>query len=581
MNASDVKAVLWNSGECELRSFGDVQAVLSAESRDDVVPLLKEAEEAARGGLHAVGFVAYEAAAAFDPACRTHEPSKLPLAWFALFRSMEALSFDRSVLSSPGPWTPSMDRDEYVAAIGRIRQYLNDGDTYQVNYSYRLRTDFDGDAWALFRGLSGGQRAGYPAFIETADFAICSASPELFFSLDGGELVSRPMKGTADRGLTSEQDQSIRLELEGSEKNRAENVMIVDMVRNDMGRVASPGSVTVESMFDIEKYPTVYQMTSTVSSRTNAPVTDVFRALFPCASITGAPKIRTMEIIRELEKGPRGVYTGTIGHISPGSYACFNVAIRTVVIDKRDSTAEYGVGGGIVWDSDASAEYEECRVKAAVLAPRPGPFELLETMLWDGEDGYFLLDRHLARLEGSARYFDYPLDTSAVRKALMGEGEKMGTGRNRVRLRVDESGRVHMETAVTKPDEEKRLWKVGLAMKPVSVRNRFLYHKTTNRGVYERAREDGKEFDDVLLVNESGELTESTIANVVLEMDGARWTPPVACGLLAGVFRGWLIDRGEVQERVLRADDLRRATAVFLVNSVRKWMRAEVVLPNG
>lgn len=580
MNASDVKAVLWNGGEGTLRSFRDVHAVLSAECHADVMPLLKEAEKAARGGLHAVGFVSYEAAAAFDPACKTHELTGLPLAWFALFRSCADLHRDDTVITAPGSWSASMDREAYVEAIGRIREYLNDGDTYQVNYSFRLRSEFAGDPWRLFQGVSQGRGAGFPAFLETPDFAICSASPELFFSLEGGELMSRPMKGTADRGLTSAQDEANRLDLACSEKNRAENVMIVDMVRNDMGRVALPGTVRVERLFDIEKYATVFQMTSTVRSRTDVPVSDVFRALFPCASITGAPKIRTMEIIRELETAPRGVYTGAIGHISPGDRAAFNVAIRTVVIDKRNATAEYGVGGGIVWDSDASSEYEECRVKTAVLVPQPRAFDLLETMLWDGEDGYFLLDRHMERLAASARYFDYPVETGAVRDMLMAAGEEMGTGRWRVRLTADAEGSVAIEKAMLPGAGRREPWKVGLAVDAVRVRDRFLYHKTTNRGVYERARERGKPYDDVLLRNEAGEVTESTIANIVVELDGDRWTPPVASGLLAGVFRGWLLDLGEVRERVIYLDDLRRATALFLVNSVRKWIPAEVVLPD-
>lgn len=579
MNVPEVRAVLWGAGHCALRSFRDVEGVVVADGPADVMPLLEEVERAAQGGLHAVGFVSYEAAAAFDPACRTHDPSGLPLAWFALFRSCADLSRDDTVIEAPEAWKPSMNRAEYIEAIGRIRKYLNDGDTYQVNYSFRLRTEFSGDPWELFQGVSQGRGVGYPAFLETRDFAICSASPELFFSLDDGELMSRPMKGTADRGLTAEQDEANRLDLARSEKNRAENVMIVDMVRNDMGRVALPGTVRVERLFDIEKYPTVFQMTSTVRSRTDVPVSEVFRALFPCASITGAPKIRTMEIIRELETAPRGVYTGAIGHISPDGHAAFNVAIRTVAIDKRTTTAEYGVGGGIVWDSDAAAEYEECRLKAGVLAPQPGAFELLETILWEGEDGYFLLDRHLERLEASARYFDYPVDVRDVREMFATTAEEMGTGRWRVRLKVDAAGCATLEKT---PIPEKRggvPWKVGLATDAVRVRDRFLYHKTTNRRVYERARERGRDYDDVLLWNEAGEVTESTIANVVVELDGVRWTPPVACGLLAGVFRGWLLDRGEVRERVIQLDDLHRATAVFLVNSVRKWIAAEVALP--
>ncbi len=383
------------------------------------------------------------------------------------------------------------------------------------------------------------------------------------------------MKGTAARGMTLAEDLRNAACLYDSEKNRAENVMIVDMIRNDLGRIARTGSVKVPRLFDIEKYSTVWQMTSTVEALTKASFPEILRALFPCASITGAPKVKTMEIIAAIETTPRNIYTGAIGFVSPDRRAQFSVAIRTILIDKFASKAEYGVGGGIVWDSTAAEEYEECLNKAKIILdpPSPRPFQLLETLLWTPDEGYFLLTRHLERLRESALYFDYPYDEALIRKTLDEKVEELPSGPYRVRLLLSRNGEVECSSVpLGLPDD--RLLLVRLARQAVYSRDPFLYHKTTQRNLYEKAQASFRDADDVLLYNEAGEVTESCIANVVILRNGRLVTPPVRCGLLNGTYRAELLDRGEITEDTVTLLELKRAEKIFLINSVRKWREA-------
>ena len=583
MTAKDVTIVVrCGPGEPGWMLLRDPIRIHAAYKTEDVLPTIAAAEAAAAEGLTAAGFVAYEAAPAFDSACKTHRLTHLPLAWFALF---EERSKTRLSVGEPGApldaaaWDPSVSRDEYAAAVGRIKQYLRDGDTYQVNYTIRLRAPFRVEPWQFFLRVFRTQEAEYCAFVGTANFALCSASPELFFSLDGNHLMSRPMKGTSARGLTFQQDRELAAKLRESEKNRAENVMIVDMVRNDMGRVAEADTVHVPSVYDIQRYPTVWQMTSTVACRTSASLVRIFEALFPCASITGAPKIRTMQIIRELEGTPRGVYTGCIGCILPGRRAVFNVAIRTVHVDTHHATAEYGVGGGIVWDSDAESEYEECLLKARVLTEDRPAFELLETLLWKRNEGYFLLDRHIARVRGSAEYFGFPLDAAGAARALHRAEVGFEGAQRKVRFLLSPSGEFSVsDTELPPPDG--RTWTVAPAARQVDPADPFLYHKTTSRTLYGEARAASPDCDDVILRNARGEITESSIANVVVEKAGRLVTPPVHCGLLPGVLRECLLERGEITEELLTLEDVRDAPRVFLINSVRGWIPARMTATN-
>lgn len=545
-------------------------------------------------GFWAVVMLSYESAPAFDPSFTVHPPGSFPLAWCALFdRPTNLKSLPPAApgdLPRGALWRPSIDAGAYTRAIHTIRELIASGDTYQVNFTFRLRREFPTDPYALFSALAAGEPPPFAAFLDLDSHAICSLSPELFFRLDGDRLVSRPMKGTTPRGLGSDDDLLASDRLRRSPKNRAENIMIVDMVRNDMGRIAHPGTVIVSRRHDIEQYPTVWQMTSTVEARTDASLPAVLTALFPPASITGAPKVRTMGIIRHLEESPRHVYTGALGWVAPGRMSQFSVAIRTLLVDRKREEAEYGVGGGIVWDSSPQEEYQESLTKALVLEYRQEEFSLLETMLWTADGGYPLLDDHLARLRASARYFGFPFDETLIRNRLIEAAGKSGglarTGvfgqpdvsgpdqetlpsTRKVRLLLQRDGTLTVDTAPAPFGRSKHPLRVQLAVEPVDHRDPFLFHKTTHRLAYDRAREAAGGADDVILWNSRHELTESCIANVIVDLQGSLYTPPVACGLLPGISRGRALRAGTVRERVLRVADLQHARRVFLTNAVR------------
>lgn len=552
--------------------------VFQTERTEDVLPILHLVENSVqKEGFHAAGFISYEAGPAFDPVLEVRRDATFPLVWFGLFGKPEIAADppfpDGSCSTSE--WTPSVERSSYGQAVNRIRDYIACGETYQVNLTMRLIASFSGDPLALFHQLHQFQRADYAAFVDTGRYSICSASPELFFTLDGPQLSTRPMKGTAARGRWSDEDRALARWLAHDEKNRAENVMIVDMMRNDMGRISEMGSVRVRRLFQIEQYPTLWQMTSTVSSITKAGLPEIVKALFPCASITGAPKPRTMQIIAELETMPRRVYTGCIGFMAPERRAQFNVAIRTAIVDKETGSAEYGVGGGIVWDSVPRDEYEECMVKAKVLTEKRPEFELLETLLWEPHAGFFLLDYHLRRLEESARYFGFPFEREAVLQELR-QLQSGFAGPQRVRVLFNRHGALTCLASSFPFPREKKPVCLGIAPAPVSRFDIFLYHKTTFRKLYDDARKGCEAFDDVLLWNDREEITESCIANVVVFYDGEWVTPPVECGLLPGTCRAWLLDRGKIREKPITIEMLKRAGKMCLINSVRKWYEARI-----
>ena len=546
--------------------------VVAAQTPAEVRPALREVEAAVAAGLYAAGYVGYEAAPAFDPALAVRGGSRLPLLWFGLFREpapdAPAAGGDYRLTG----WTASDDRPAYERNFAAAREAIARGDTYQINYSFRLRARFAGDALAFYEQLASNQRAAYCAYLDTGQHRILSASPELLFRWDGRTIVTKPMKGTARRGLWPEEDAALGAWLAASEKNRAENVMIVDLMRNDLGRVARVGSVRVRDLCRVERYPTVFQMTSTVEARTRPGLTleEVCAAVFPSGSVTGAPKVSTMRLIAALEDSPRGVYCGSVGLLTPGGDAVFNVAIRTVVIDSATGAAEYGVGGGLTWDSAGGDEYEEALAKAAVLAGRPEPFQLLETMRLEC-GRYSLLNRHLARLRASAGYFDIPVSLRAVRRALAEHARAFPTGARRARLLVSEAGGARVESQQLDELPAGPL-PVALAARPVPRGDRFLYHKTTRREVYDSRRRPHPAAFDVLLSNEDGELTEFTTGNLVVELEGRRWTPPRPSGLLAGVMRAELLERGEIAERTLTLSHLGASPRLWLINSVRGWV---------
>jgi para-aminobenzoate synthetase/4-amino-4-deoxychorismate lyase len=592
--------------------FTNPHRLIIAHDLQEVIPSLHEIEELIESHhWHAAGFISYEAAPAFDKAlvARTKDNearNTFPPLWFGLYPAPRLVTPPEPASAKPAlSWLPSIDGETYNSAIEQIRDHIAHGRTYQVNYTMRLRTDFNDDAWNFFLHLAQTQNS-RAAYVDTGEYVICSASPELFFQLDGDTITCRPMKGTTRRGRTTAEDRERAQWLKASEKNRAENVMIVDMIRNDLGRIAKIGSVCVPELFTVEKYPTLWQMTSTVQAKTNASLTRIFTALFPCASITGAPKVSTMRIIWELETTPRRIYTGSIGYIAPNRKAKFNVAIRTALIDRSTHTAEYGVGGGIVWDSTSADEYAEALLKARVLTEETPQFSLLETMLWTPEEGFFLREKHIARLLDSAEYFDFPISgdqrwsskrrgldtdfaysTSAavsrphlpkeIIETYLNEIPSQFTSPQRTRLLLDKTGKLTFEAKSFQPSESRLPIKVALAKAPINSNDIFIFHKTTHRAVYDSARREFPDCDDILLYNERGELTEFTVGNLIVEMDGKFFTPPVSCGLLPGAFRAHLLETGQVEERILRAADLKDCKKIFLVNSVRKWQKVTLI----
>jgi para-aminobenzoate synthetase/4-amino-4-deoxychorismate lyase len=573
---------------------------LVAHHPQEVVPVLRAVEEATAAGSWAAGFVSYEAAAGLGtplpvrPVAPRDAFAELPLVWFGIFdapRSVEPLDHrpeaGRACSAeqgcSAGPWTPDWDPADYERKCDTVRGRIAAGDTYQCNLTVRLRSRVVGDLRTLYRDLALAQRGAYNAYLDTGRFVIASASPELFFEWCGDRLTARPMKGTITRGRWPDEDADQADKLARSAKDRAENVMIVDLLRNDLGKLAEWGSVEVPALFDLERFETLWQLTSTVTARPRPGTTlvDVFEALFPCGSVTGAPKRSTMELIARLEESRRGVYCGAVGTVAPpgaGSRARFNVAIRTVVVDRADGSAVYGTGGGITWDSTAAAEHAELLAKSAILGKGVEDFELVETMgYWPGE-GLRNVDRHLDRMAGSADYFGFPADDTRIRSAL-DEAVADASAPRRVRLTLSRSGAVTVKST-SMPPPYRRPVVLAIDLEPVDSSAVWPYHKTTRRSPYELRAARHPDADDVVLVNERGEPTETTIATLCVRLGGRWWTPPLGSGCLPGVERRRLIENGRLSERTLTCDDLYAADGLALVSSARGW-RAATLLGGG
>ena len=572
------------------RSFSLVDLVAShvANDLDEVTGVIESAAAASADGYWVAGYVSYDAAPAFDPALVARREDGLPLACFCVYRSAVD---EPPPDSDPAPgysisrWTPLVERGDYDKAFTRIHEHIELGDSYQVALTFPLRAAFSGSADSLYRDLVASQRPAYAAHLWHDATHIVSVSPERFFGISDGTITTRPMKGTRARGRWSTEDEAQRSDLAESEKDRAENLMIVDLIRNDLGRVAEFGSVQVDEMYAIERYPTVWQMTSQISARLRDGVglVDVLGALFPCGSVTGAPKPRSMQIIADVEPHARGVYCGTIGFIPPGDGldgASFNVAIRTGVVDESEGMVSYGVGGGITWSSDVDFEYEEALSKASVLtAPRSVP-SLLETIRWD--DGWVWLEGHLDRLVASSDYYGLGVDAEQLRAELDRIAATL-EGPTAVRLVISDDGieattREAPQRFALGPGPDGEAVTVVVDLDPVDVRDPRLFHKTTDRRVYEQRRLRHPEADEVLLTNGSGNITEGTVSNVAFLIDNVWTTPPVSEGLLPGVMRKRLLSDGVIEEQVVSLDDARHAEAVALFNSVQGWRAA---VPTG
>jgi para-aminobenzoate synthetase/4-amino-4-deoxychorismate lyase len=556
--------------------FANPKKVITAHSIEDVLPQFQKVQEAIEQGNYAAGYVSYEAAPAFEQSFKVKDGAKMPLLWFGIFdKPEEEIPEKMTGAFNLAEWQSETDSNAYRSGFQKIKSEIKKGNTYQVNYTMRLQSQFEGDDFAFFERLKRAQRSNYSAYLNVGSHRILSASPELFFRWEDGQLITRPMKGTVKRGTTLKGDQLNAEWLAASEKNQAENYMIVDLLRNDLGMIAEPGSVEVPQLKAIEKYPTVWQMTSTITADTNPGTTiiDIFKALFPCGSITGAPKIKTMEIIADIENSPREVYCGAIGFITPESEAVFNVPIRTVVIDKETGKAEYGVGGGITWDSELSEEYDEAFLKAKLLTVERPAYKLLESIkLSDGE--YYLLNNHIDRMKQSAEYFDYRFSELYLRDRLQKYAEINHGTLQKVRVLLHENGEIEVSgQAIKLLDPE---FKAILAEAPISSANPFLFHKTTNRDVYEGFQMNNPDFQDVLLWNEEGFITEFTNGNVVVKINGDLYTPPVESGLLAGTFRQELIRKKEIKVKNISKADLNNAEEIWFINSVRGKLKVNL-----
>jgi len=554
--------------------------IIRADGPEDVDAALAALTSGLARGLHAAGFFSYELGYLLEPrlASLLPERRKMPLLWFGLYTSPRELMgsevqewLNQEAIGNPtlGELAHSWDSASDLKRFEQVQNNIKSGDIYQLNLTFKAKFNLQGSPLALYRDLRLKQRVAYAGIVDTGDVTILSASPELFIKQDGRVIETRPMKGTAPRAGTLDADSEVRAALSKDVKNRAENLMIVDLMRNDLGRISDPGSVSVTDLFTVETFKTLHQMTSGVRAelKPGTGLVDVLKAIFPPGSITGAPKIRAMELIRELETEPRGVYCGAIGRFSPDGTALLNVAIRTTVIDRKGA-GEMGIGSGIVADSDGIKEYAECLLKMKFLTDPVRRFELIETMLHEPEKGIWLRGYHLARLAASAAYFGFVFDASKVHDAIEAAISGNANERLRVRLLLDEDGGVTVTTAPQPAAPADAVMRYVVSDSRLNSTDLFLYHKTTRRELYDRD-----------WVNEAGELAEGSRTSIFIARDGKLLTPRLAAGVLPGTLRAALIDEGRAEEARLTIQDLNGAAEIYLGNSVRGLVRAEPLVP--
>lgn len=568
--------------------------IIRADGPEDVDAALAALTSGLERGLHAAGFFSYELGYLLEPrlASLLPERRKMPLLWFGLYTSPRELMgsevqewLNQEAIGNPtlGELAHSWDSASYLKRFEQVQNNIKSGDIYQLNLTFKAKFNLQGSPLALYRDLRLKQRVAYAGIVDTGDVTILSASPELFIKQDGRVIETRPMKGTAPRAGTLDADSEVRAALSKDVKNRAENLMIVDLMRNDLGRISDPGSVSVTDLFTVETFKTLHQMTSGVRAELKPGIglVDVLKAIFPPGSITGAPKIRAMELIRELETEPRGVYCGAIGRFSPDGTALLNVAIRTTVIDRKGA-GEMGIGSGIVADSDGVKEYAECLLKMKFLTDPVRRFELIETMLHEPEKGIWLRGYHLARLAASAAYFGFVFDASKVHGAIEAAISGNTNERLRVRLLLDEDGGVTVTTAPQPAAPADAVMRYVVSDSRLNSSDLFLYHKTTRRELYDREWKhyaDTLGADEVIYLNEAGELAEGSRTSIFIARDGKLLTPRLAAGVLPGTLRAALLDEGRAEEARLTIQDLNGAAEIYLGNSVRGLVRAEPLVP--
>lgn len=569
--------------------FTDPVEIVEADTPEEVPAALERLEAGVKNGLHAAGFFAYELGYALEPKLAGLMPPNrsVPLLWLGLYESpaeMTGLEVENwlSTHTRSGSYfftdvTLAWDEASYLERFAEVQEKIRSGDIYQLNLTFKARFRLAGSPLTFFLDLRQKQRVAYGGIVDTGKVTVLSASPEVFIEQEGSTISTRPMKGTAPRASTPESDAEARLQLSTDVKQRAENLMIVDLMRNDIGRISEIGSVSVTDLFTVETFQTLHQMTSGVRAtlKVGIGMTELLQGIFPPGSVTGAPKIRAMELIRTLETEPRGVYCGAIGHISPDGRALFNVAIRTAVVF-RDAAGEMGIGSGVVFDSSGSKEYDECLLKMKFLTDPVKRFDLIETMLFEPEAGPVLLERHIARLESSARYFGFAFDEVSVRKVLSDAIEGQAD-RLRIRLLLSQSGGATVTTTPLPPPDPNATMRFVVSESTLDSSDIFLFHKSTRRELYDREWQKYSEkmgAEEVIYINERGELAEGSRTTIFLQRNGRLETPALSSGLLPGTLRAELIAQGRAVEAVLTLEDLKSADAIYLGNSVRGLMRA-------
>ena len=569
--------------------FANPVDIVAAETPEEVPAALDRLDRAVESGLCAAGFFAYELGYVLEPKLSSLMPENrnVPLIWLGLYKAPASMTSRQvehwlATHTRSGSYhftdvTLAWDDAAYQERFAQAQEMIRAGDIYQLNLTFKARFRLSGSPLTFFLDLRQKQRVAYGGIVDTGKVTVLSASPELFIEQEGRTVATRPMKGTAPRAGTPEADALARRQLAEDVKQRAENLMIVDLMRNDIGRIAEIGSVSVTDLFTVETFQTLHQMTSGVRAtlKEGVGMADLLKGIFPPGSVTGAPKIRAMELIRALETEPRGVYCGAVGHISPKGRALFNVAIRTAVVF-RDAAGEMGIGSGVVFDSAGPKEYAECLLEMKFLTDPVKRFDLIETMLYDPAGGFALLERHIDRLKTSARYFAFACDEGAVRRALADAVEGKAE-RSRVRLLLSESGAVTVTTTPLPPPDPDAVMRLAVSDTRLNSADIFLFHKTTRRELYDTEWQHYAErlgADEVVYLNERGELAEGSRTTIFLERGGRLLTPAIASGLLPGTLRAELLAEGRAVEAVLTLEDLKSADAVYLGNSVRGLVRA-------
>ena len=557
----------------ELVIFRNPLKRITAKSTDEILPALAEIQQLCND-YYAVGYISYEASKAFDSALKVKNGDWNLLDFYIYDSKPQPFEISNVKVNLTEAVQPELSEQNYLNDLQKVLNYIYDGDIYQANYTFRANLPKIDHPFELFQQLQRKHPVPYASFLQFDKKSIISISPELFLEKSGSHLFSKPMKGTAPRKPSFGEDQSQRTFLQNDPKNRAENLMIVDMVRNDFGRICQPGTVKVDPLFHVDTYETVHQMISTVHGQTDADLIEIFKALFPAASITGAPKVRAMEIIDELESSPREVYCGAVGCIVPGGDFCFNVPIRTILCENDKS--RLGIGSGVVADSNPQSEWQESLLKSSFIFHHRPDFEVFETLAWFPETGYTDLDDHLERMQKSQNWFRRPFPEKP--KQFLPQSFDSA---QRIKLIIDKQGEIRVESVgLSQIGWGKEMIKLKISDKTVDSNDPFLYHKTTNRDFYNNefkiAKAEG--FDELIFFNENGNLTEGAISNIFVKIDNSWKTPALSCGILPGIERAKLLEKTKAKATDITLADLKSADEILICNSLRGSVKAQIQL---